>query len=225
MQRRMHAVRSCTLNHRERVFFSLNHPHSFLRQWCCQWLSFYRIKRQRGTTQVLDLKHKIAADPRICKTMHHILVRLLHLFCVVCPRSTIFSHLRPAHITTAEDESLFFQFHSDTHMVTANNFSQKMCKHNWENGKLLLIHSQSENWNWRMWVTVGRWWIPWVLYAYLHVHVSVLCACLCMCVYTMNDSERCCNTPGKMFTLVDTGVIKVYESFIGYEKHSSSQGH
>lgn len=62
------------------------------------------------------------------KTMHHSQVRLLHLIYVVGPMSTMFSLLSPAHITTAD-----VSFHSDTHLVTANDFSQKMCKHNCEN--------------------------------------------------------------------------------------------
>ena len=104
-------------------------------------------KEQLKKRLFLDLNQEIEADIRICKTMHHSLVQLLHLICLAGPRSKIFSHLSPAHITTAEDESNFFLFHTDTHLVTASYFSQKMCEHNWENEQPLLIHSQSENRN------------------------------------------------------------------------------
>lgn len=69
-----------------------------------------------------------------------------------------------------------------------------------------------KHWNWRLWVTAARWRVPW-LFAYLHLHVFVC------------DRERWCNPPGKIFTLVDKGMMQVFESFIGHELLSNNQEH
>lgn len=90
-------------------------------------------------------------DICISKTMHYsLLIKLVHFICVVCPRSAIFSHLSPAHITLQlQKMKARFQLHSDTRSVKASYFSQKMCKHNWENEQP--IRKLKER-NGRLWV-------------------------------------------------------------------------
>lgn len=96
-----------------RRFFSPHrniHAPSYLMTCVVVCKSIFTESKAARNTQaheeiIFRSKRKNDDDVCICKTMHRGLVRLLHFICAVCPRSTIFSHLSPTRITTAEDES------------------------------------------------------------------------------------------------------------------------
>lgn len=126
----------------KRFFSSQKHPCSFLWHVLLSAKVFLQNQRQQAHEEIIfRSKTKNDDDVCICETMHRSLVRLLHFICAVCPRSTIFSHLSPTRITTAEDESPLSSF-IPTLLFKAGIVGRKVCKHNRESEQPLQLHGQ-----------------------------------------------------------------------------------